>query len=420
MRSWLSPRKRNLRRTHCPRALGSQLRLERLEDRTLPSVSPVLHLPIANLNLSGMTRSQPMTPVNPAANGNAVNLGLATAAEATGSLPGKAADAAPFDVSVTWQTASQVTISVDGVAKFSFTLSWNANGEQSTAPWFMTVTFGQEHGQNTETGQGGDSTFHNPASPEARNSEAQPVRASSSDLTNSSSSTTPTVPGTSQPGQIPGLGQLLSGQQNTSNPGQNTPQTFQFGASAEGTARPNPVQQVIVVVPVVLMGEVPVVGVVDVVEGVLPPAPSVPAVAPVLPSLQTATHIESGGGDNLPLPDQQQLDQLLYWLMNGVWVQQPGPALSPENGNTVPTGPALDAQALTALQQVADGALFSSAEQVTEKKAPDPAPETDGPGREITDRKTLTGAAVLGLVLGGYWAQYGEEEAETTEKPERR
>ena len=76
---------------------GYRPRLERLEDRTLPSVNPILHLPVANVNLSSFVSSQhPTVPIVTQANpeGSAASLH---------GLTERADNPAALDISVRWQ-----------------------------------------------------------------------------------------------------------------------------------------------------------------------------------------------------------------------------------------------------------------------------------------------------------------------------
>jgi hypothetical protein len=388
--------RRRLATRHNPfsRLRGYRPRLERLEDRTLPSVSPVLHLPLANPHLSGLTRSPQAQPV--------VTITMPTITESTFVPPGLLAHSdAARDLAVVQpgeNTVLQLSVAFDGTPKFNLTVT----ADPASGTWSFALTINP--GQGTANGAAGKTD-----NPLAGAGQTPTQTNTPADVLNTANNTS-TGPQATPNGGLLGT---FTGQQQ---PGQGNTTPTPFGQQNEALERlVNPQPVVIVIVPVLVVNEAPVLAALDVVGPVLPPAPSIPTVAPVLPTLQTATRIESGGGDNLPLPDpRQESEQLFYWLINNWWVQQPGPAVSGDAAGMLPSsGAAVD---VAALAQVAEGALVSGEERVTEKKAPEPTPETDGPGLDRVEERSLAGAAVLAAVLGGYWGQYVEEEDDETRR----
>ncbi len=373
----------------------------------MPSVTPLTHLPVSVLGSSSLVSPQ---TVNPAfqATGAGLAPGLAQMDLARG-LPDGAVSVIAWDVSLAGQSSASGKVS----GHVQLTVVWNPDHPGSSAPWFVSVTFGGELGQQNSQSVGPSHDAVDPklvevsASTDGHRADLHLPSPTDSDLGGSSNPVTPSLPGTGQQNLFTGSTLVTNAQ-----PGTNSAQTFGVGTFAEGSIRAPAAQQV-VVVPVVLVGEVPLVTVVDVVEQVVPPAPSLPAVGPMLSTFPTTTRIESGGGDNLPLPDKQQLyEQMFYWLLNSWWAQQPGPSEHAEGGAAGRAGAPVEASSPAVVQPDAEAGLASSMEQAAEKQSPVLAPAAEENTPATIGEKSFAGAAVLGLVLGGYWARYSEEETE--------
>jgi hypothetical protein len=343
-------------------------------------------------------------------------------------LSKKVGENAGFDVSFASQNnnsvaIAQVSIALDTGLQLSITESVTFNGNQEVGAWSFTWMIVPTRGPanadpmgngafQTDVGRAMFQEMNN-----APATRAVTPSVSSDVLSNTFNSGTSPTAGTTQQAQSNVAAQAVTGGQSViqaQTPAATTIAAFQITPAFQVTPRPTTAQQV-VLVPMVVMSEMPFVTVVDMVGLGEPPAPNLPVFFPT--QAPHSTSIESGGGDNWALPVQPQVyQQMLFWLANGWMIQQPGPVVSitaKSDSALPPWGPGME-------QHPAEGAVLGGEDRVTEKKAPDADADDDGPGSDGTLVESLAGAAVVAFVLGTNWRRYAEEEAEDDDSADRR